>query len=454
MNATLKKIWRIGRTLFLIAIVLGTGGSAAWFANQMPGNSAAGQTSVPAVAATAKIQRESKHGLIVPAEIAKNMRMEFGKAQKPTQALKLPPFQGVLALDNNSLARVHARFAGEVVTIGTSPETPEAPISTNGPADGPRALRLGDPVKKGQLLAIVWSKDLGEKKSELVDAISKLKTDEQTLSRLKELYEMGGTAERSLRESERNVQSDRAAVERADQTLRVWRLNDAEIKAIYTEADKLTTADSKRIDPKTWAKVEVRSPQDGVVLEKNVAPGDIIDTTNDLFKVGDMSHLAVWAHVYEEDLMQLSALPKPILWTVQLPAKPTAKFGGTLEQIGAVIDPNQHTALVTGRIENANGELRIGQFVTVSIDLPPANNEVEVPADSIVEDGRESAVFVRVDPKESKFLRKPVKVTRRFRDLIYIAVEKDGVQPGQVLVTKGSLLLMNALEDLPVPSAK
>ena len=153
-NAT-AKIRRVGRTLFLVAVVLGAGASAAWLATTMPGTNAAGQTSAPAVEGPEKIRREGQHGLVVPAEIARNMRIEHGRAEKPTQALKLSPFQGVLALDNNSLARVHARFAGDVVTIGTSPDSGETPISTGSPAGGPRALRMGDPVKKGQLLAIV-----------------------------------------------------------------------------------------------------------------------------------------------------------------------------------------------------------------------------------------------------------------------------------------------------------
>ena len=52
---------------------------------------------------------------------------------------------------------------------------------------------------------MLWSKDLGEKKSELVDAQARLKLDEITLSRLKTLVESGSIAERSVREAERAV---------------------------------------------------------------------------------------------------------------------------------------------------------------------------------------------------------------------------------------------------------
>src|SRR5207248_1786232 len=91
-------------------------------------------------------------------------------------------------------------------------------------SSGDRPVAVGDPVRKGQLLAVVWSKDLGEKKSELVDALAKLKFDRELYDRLKTLYDQGATAERALREAELAVHGDRNAVARAERTLRSWRL--------------------------------------------------------------------------------------------------------------------------------------------------------------------------------------------------------------------------------------
>src|SRR5207244_10184684 len=128
-----------------------------------------------------------------------------------------------------------------------------------------------------------------------------------------------------------------------------------------------------------------------VVLEKNVAFGDVVDTSADLFKVGDLSRLAVWAHVYEEDLHRLPKPPAP--WVVRLPSRAAASFAGRMERVGDLIDPNQHTALVTGHVDNPTGELKAGQYVTVTVELPPSPDELEVPATALVEDGRESGVF-------------------------------------------------------------
>src|SRR5439155_9814415 len=141
-----------------------------------------------------------------------------------------------------------------------------------------------------------------------------------------------------------------------------------------------------------------------VLLEKNVTVGDLIDTSADLFKMASLDQLAVWVHVYEEDLPTLQKLPKPIKWTIRLPGQ-SKVYNETIEQIGAVIDPNQHTALLSGSIDNSDGALRIGQFVTATIDVPATGYEVEVPTTALVEDGRESIVFVQPDPNQPRFER-------------------------------------------------
>ena len=95
----------------------------------------------------------------------------------------------------------------------------------------------------------------------------------------------------------------------------------------------------------------------GTVLEKNCGSvGDIVDTATDLFKIADLSQLWVWADVYEEDLPTLLALPEPVRWTIRLKSDPAASpMAGWVEKIGDIIDPNQHTALVIGQVDNPRG---------------------------------------------------------------------------------------------------
>ena len=436
------KIWQIARRFALVLFVVVVGGAAAYLATKTSAPAEAGQTQKAETEHADKISRVGADGLVVPDSIAKNVGLKTVVVSAHCRAIQLPPLQGSLALDTNSLARVHSRFAGEVTAIGTISDPPEPSASTQPVKNPPRGLRVGDKVRKGDLLAVVWSKDLGEKKSELVDAASKLNTDSETLRNLTAAFAEGSIPERSIREAERNVESDRIAVEKAAHTLQSWRLSEAEIAAIRAEADR----GAKRTEAANWARVEIRSPLDGMILEKNQVVGDIIDTTADVFKVGDLSRLAVWVHIFEEDLPLLQSLPKPVRWTVQIPSRPGVSFPGQLEQVRPIIDTNQHTALATGHVDNPQGDLIAGQAVTVSLELPPPLGEVELPSDGVVEDGRDSVVFAKAG---DHFVRTPVQVTRRFRDVV--CIRAGGLKAGDVVVTAGSLLLRDAMDDLPAP---
>lgn len=384
-------------------------------------------------------KRHGRDGLWLEPDAVNHLRLRTGTVSQATHAIPLPPFHGVLALDNDGLSRVHSRFPGEVTEIGK-------------PADGKPTYRVGDSVRKGDLLAVLWSKDLGEKKCELIDALTRQRSEELTLARLRKLYESGAGAERSVRDAERTVQAARNDVARAERTLRTWRLTDSDIQEVRNEAERLAKLDRGAVPvSKDWPRVEVRAAMDGVVLEKNIALGDIVDTTATLFTIGDMKHLTVWAHIYEEDLSLLQKIPKPIHWSVHVASNHDVSFPGSMEKIGAMIDPVQHTALVSGRVENPRGELRVGQSVKVHVNLPPPKHELEVPSAAVIEDGRQSLVFVQPDAAVPHFVRQPVKVVRRFRDTIY--VRDEGVKAGDTIVTDGALLLRDAMDQLPPASA-
>jgi membrane fusion protein, heavy metal efflux system len=231
---------------------------------------------------------------------------------KPTKSRSLE-LRGSLALDVNRLVHVHARFPGQIIRLETIAEGPE---STSPTALSRRQLNFMDRVKKGQKLAQIWSKDLGEKKSELVDAMVHLRIDQLNLKFLEDLLRKGATTEKAVREGQRNVQVREIAVAKAERTLRSWSLTDTEIRAVKGEAERIETAGVWDMEQdENWATVDVVSPIDGTIVEKNVVEGDLVNVDSDLFKVADLSVLSAWARIYEEDLPLLRNRPHPITWT-------------------------------------------------------------------------------------------------------------------------------------------
>ncbi len=194
----------------------------------------------------------------------KSLGVHVVAAQAVTQP-RLLDLQGSLALDTNKLARVHSRFAGEVIARGRDAGSGQlrARARFRG-RERTRCRPSGSATMshKEQLLAVVWCKDLGEKKSELADALSQLHFDQEQLAKMSDAAREGAVSEARLRQQERNVEADLTAVARAERTLRVWRLSENEIASVKQEAERIRARKGKR-DPeqeKSWARVEVRSP--------------------------------------------------------------------------------------------------------------------------------------------------------------------------------------------------
>ncbi len=422
---------------------------------------------------------EKEDVIRVPVDVVEKLGIRVATAKEPgtPQPLVLP---GSLALDNSALAIIHSRFAGEVVELGeveTENErgsTERRPVRFGDFVKGPRYDRKGNLLEPGQLLAVVWSKDLGEKKSELVDALSQMHTDKEQLDKYEKLFEQGAIPEVTLRQARRAYEADLNAANRAERTLRVWRVPEDEIQAVRDEAERIRQRGGKRDKEKerNWARVEVRSPVNGVVVEENLHVGNIVDTTTDLFKVANVDHMTVWAHVYEEQLPALLALrPAQRRWTIRVEADPKLRLPeGTFRKPSYVLDPNQHTALVMGEVPNPGDVLRAGQFITATVKLPPPEGVVSVPIAAVVEDGQTSTVFVEEGrgnyepPEETKgperwkyYALRRVAVGRRLENVAYIhdtvtaEQERRGMKPlhvGERVITQGSVLLKSELEDL------
>jgi len=403
----------------------------------------------------------SKNVLMLPESVARVMGLQTAAVELATAPTPLQ-LDGWLILDPSRLVHVRTRFAGEVVEIGTTEGVSDE--QSTSPVRCIRALRFGDKVKQGDLMAVVWSKELGEKKSELVDALSKLQLHQDTAARLEDLYRKGAIPERSVREAEQDVDADEIAVARVKRTLTTWRLTDADIAQIEKEAKTIRESEGKSdasIRAK-WARVEVRAASDGVIVERNVAVGVNVDTQLDLFKVADLKRLEVMAHIYEEDLNLIeNRPPEQRQWSIHVRSDPEAQsLAGRFDQIGPIIDSSQHTALVMGWVDNSEYRLRIGQFITATIDLPAPKDAVTVPLKALVDQGGKYRVFVQTDPNKPEYTSKEVTPLGHCpNEQVYLSTHApsagvhakgagDYLKPGDIVVTSGALEMAAAMDEL------
>ena len=372
-------------------------------------------------------------------------------------------------LDADRLSQCIARFPGEIVQLGDdlpfllwglAMDMEGFPVNLAQLGDcRSRTVGYGQRVSKGQLLAVIWSHDLGEKKSELIDALSQLRVDEESLARIKAAAD-GAIPERLIRDAERKVEADRIAASRAVRTLQAWRISKEEIDDVRAEAARLSREKTQDRDElvRQWARLEVLAPLDGVIIEGNAVLGDLVDTNLDLFKVADLSRLRVVAHAYEEDLPSLDALKKGHQrWSVAVGSGPDAAIRpGQFDQVGCIIDPNQHTALVMGWVDNADGRLRVGQFITVHMEVPSSKSEVAIPAGALCEEAGRTTVFLHPQGTQ-EYVRREVVVSRRTGGKVYLRSQvtaderRRGLEPlvpGQLVVTSRIAQLTAKLNEL------
>jgi cobalt-zinc-cadmium efflux system membrane fusion protein len=415
--------------------------------------------------AAVRLVKGGDDSMTLTPEMVRSFGLRTTEARKSESRAELVLF-GSLFIDQTRTMRSHSRFPGEVISIGkvTLPPAEPSADSSSSEAVESRPLRVGDFVHKGDLLAIIWSKDVGEKKSDLVDALSKMYLDRDQLKRLKGL-EKGIVEMKKIHVAEHDFETDQIAVDRIERTLRSWRLKESEIAAVRDEAEKIHSDQTSHAAPvdKTWAEVDVKAPFDAIIMERNATTGDIVDTDLDLFILADLTTLGVKADAYEEDLPLLEAIPPDERrWKIQVKADARPALPGTFDTIGQIINPNDHTAPIIGWVTNPDNTLRGGQFITATIELPSSEDEVAIPRTALIDEGTRSMVFVAKDETGTTVSQRQVAVARPSHDVIYVRSQPtrhelslgcQPLRPGEWVVSSGTVELASALENLVINAA-
>src|SRR5271157_4811334 len=435
------------------------------------------------------------HTLKVPDEVCAALGIRKGEQDavavawlpKTMRPLVLP---GSTALDPTHLARIRARFApARVVSLGQVWDYSRK----NGQTEY-RELRPGDTVSKGDLLGVFHSVDVGSKKNDLLQALVQLELDQAIMDKVE--ANRYSIPEVFYLTQVRAVQGDRTEINRALNNLSLWDIPQDEIDALQAEAKKISAdkdawsktpegrwvnrakqgtggkdnSAKEKESENPWGRVTLRAPIDGIIVERNVHKDEmVVDNTVNLFQIADVSRFLVIASCPEDSLPSLESLgSNEKRWSVRtVGAASGTGLAGTIDEIGYIIDPNQHTAVIKGYVENPGKRIRAGQYVSATVNLPPPDDVVEVPTDALVDDGIQSLVFVQSDPAAHQFTMRRVHVTHRFDRSVFVRdtplpkeeqltakeaeeglLPKEPLRPGERVLLAGSVELKAALQDL------
>jgi cobalt-zinc-cadmium efflux system membrane fusion protein len=239
--------------------------------------------------------------------------------------------------------------------------------------------RLGDSVKKGQLLLKVQSADISGAYSDYEQAVADEALARKQFERSKELYEKGAIAQKDLEIAE-----------------------SAETKANVTIKTTLEHLRVLGVDPDHPSPiVAITAPVSGVITDQQVTNAAGVQGLGSPspFTISDLTHVWIVCDVFENDLVDVHLGETA---DIRLNAYPSRALTGTISNIGPVLDPNIRSAKVRVEVQNP-GVMRPGMFVTATFHGSQKAARAAVPALAILHLHDRDWVYVPV--KAGQFRR-------------------------------------------------
>jgi membrane fusion protein, heavy metal efflux system len=221
--------------------------------------------------------------------------------------------------------------------------------------------RLGDSVKKGQVLLRVQSADISSAFSDYQKAVADEQLTRTQVERAQLLYDKGAISLNDLQ-----VAQDTDAKAKVD---------------VKNTAEKLRVLGNTNLDQPSGI-VDIRAPISGVITDQQVTNAAGVQGLNspNPFTISDLTYVWILCDVYENDLAAVRLGDQA---EVRLNAYPDKTFTGKISNVGQVLDPNLRTAKVRIEVRNP-GTLRPGMFATATFHGQKKEKFAAVPANAIL----------------------------------------------------------------------
>jgi cobalt-zinc-cadmium efflux system membrane fusion protein len=282
--------------------------------------------------------------------------------------------------------------------------------------------KVGDYVKAGQDLMLVEGLEIGEMKAAFVTARANLDYYKANFERQKKLLQENIGSQKVLLEAQNEYEKSVAE----------YTAQENRIKAIHLSESALITNENQSSTGTDFCTLPVKSPINGIVIERNVVIGQSIDETATAFTV--ISLKDVWAdgQIYEKDITKFTGHDSV---TFKASASHGETYAGKVIYIGQTIDEQTRTITIRAEFDNANGALKPQMFGELII--PVAKSEaLVVPAEAIVKIENKDYLFVYKD--SGTFEKVAVEVGQTQNESVEI---RNGIKSGDAVVVKGASYL-------------
>ena len=278
--------------------------------------------------------------------------------------------------------------------------------------------RLGDVVKKGQLLLRVRSSDVSGAYQVYLKAANDERLDRKQLERTQDLYAHGATSKGVLEQAEDTEQDAKVDLDTAIEQLRQLGVDKDHPSGI----------------------VNVVAPVSGVITDQQVTNAAGVQglTGPNAFTISDLSYVWIMCDVYENDL---DAVHLGEYADIRLNAYPNRILKGRIDNIFPILDPSIRTAKVRLEVPNPSQLMRVGMFVTATFHGKQPVLRAAVPASAILHLHDRDWVFVSAGGKEFRRVEITggIMLPGNMQEVI------SGIAPGRQVV-QNALVFQNTVE--------
>lgn len=334
---------------------------------------------------------------------------------KPDDTVAMP-LQAIAA----SGIKVAPAAAGELdaavfasATVDTAPDA-EAVLTARAPGTITRIMtRIGDPVRAGQTLALVESRDASQIAADRAAAAARVTLASRQLARERTLLNQGVSPRADYESAQANLAVAQADAQRASAAAGAARV----------------TRDGRS--------VAVVSPVSGRVTSAGAALGQYVAAETELFRVADPRRLQITASVPPADAVRVQAGDR-----VEMVANDGQVIAGRVRSATGVVDPQSRAATVVVTPTAGGSVLLPGQLVQARIFASggAVRKGVMVPQDAVQTLGDRNVVFVRT---RAGFRAQPVQLGPRSNGMVSISA---GLAAGTSIATVNAFLLKAELE--------
>lgn len=297
--------------------------------------------------------------------------------------------QGEIKLNADKSVHVVSRVGGIVESVG---------------------VNAGDKVRKGQVLASISSQIIADMRSDLLAAQKRMDLASSTYVREKQLWEEKISAQQDYLQAQHDLQEAEINAQRLQQKL----------NAIGAGANS-----------KGLTRYEIRSPIDGVVTNKQISQGQVVNEIDSLYEISDLSTVWMEMMIYAKDINTVKVGQKVTIKATAFEVQAT----GDISYVGALVGEQSRTVMARVLLINANNTWLPG--LPVNIEL--VSDEVKVPLAVSIEGLQTlrdwSVVFGRYG---EYFEARPLVLGRR--DDKYVEV-LEGIQAGDRYAAGNSFLI-------------